>query len=202
MKSYVGDGITIAGLQLFDCFRFVDITLFFNGAQQKIFQPCQIIALWGQLTSPFRLTKRPSNIHTYITAHYNLSVRIIDLVSHTTYVVGVNFIHKWLDLQFKANFERQIFLRNFRWQFYLLSEFLPEICWEEIAAEILFVFCFDVWPDFTSNKPTHYPLHHGDFKHLTQLIDCWTSGKLHHPVETKLHLNQYHEECDRCLHWP
>ena len=23
---------------------------------------------------------------------------------------------------------------------------LPEICWKEIAEEILFVFCFDVWP--------------------------------------------------------
>ena len=28
--------------------------------------------------------------------------------------------------------------------FYLLSEFLPEICWEEIAEEILFVCCFDI----------------------------------------------------------
>ena len=40
--------------------------------------------------------------------HYNPSARIIDPVSHTTYV-GVNFIHKWLDLQFKANSERQTF---------------------------------------------------------------------------------------------
>ena len=32
------------------------------------------------------------------------------------------------------------FLRNFSWQFYLLSEFLPEICWEEIAEEIFFDF--------------------------------------------------------------
>ena len=30
-------------------------------------------------------------IHTYIIGHYNSSVRIIDLVSHTTYVVCVNF---------------------------------------------------------------------------------------------------------------
>ena len=30
----------------------------------------------------------------------NPSVRIIDLVSHTTYVVWVNFIYKWRDLQF------------------------------------------------------------------------------------------------------
>ena len=85
-------------------------------------------------------------IHTYIVGHYNPSVRIFDLVSHTTYVVCVNFIHKWRDLQFKVDSERQIFLRNFPWQFYLLSVFLPEICWEEIAEEILFVFRFDVWP--------------------------------------------------------
>ena len=28
---------------------------------------------------------------------------------------------------------RQIFWEAFSWQIYLLSEFLPEICWEEIA---------------------------------------------------------------------
>ena len=46
---------------------------------------------------------------TYIMANYNPSVRIIDLVSHTAYVVCVNFIHKWRDLQFKVHSERQIF---------------------------------------------------------------------------------------------
>ena len=54
---------------------------------------------------------------TYIIGHYNPSVRMIDLVSHTTYVVCVNFIHKWRQLQFKVDSERQIFLRNFSWQF-------------------------------------------------------------------------------------
>ena len=39
---------------------------------------------------------------SYIMGHYNSSVRIIDLVSHTNYVVCVNFIHKWRDLQFKS----------------------------------------------------------------------------------------------------
>ena len=34
-------------------------------------------------------------LHTYIIDHYNPSVRIIDLASDTTYVVCVNFIHKW-----------------------------------------------------------------------------------------------------------
>ena len=31
-----------------------------------------------------------------------------DLASHTTYVVCVNFIHKWRNLQFKLDSERQI----------------------------------------------------------------------------------------------
>ena len=36
-----------------------------------------------------------SNLHnTYRIGHYNPSVRIIDLVSHTAYVVCVNFIYK------------------------------------------------------------------------------------------------------------
>ena len=33
-------------------------------------------------------------IHNII-EHYNSSVRIADLVPHTTYVACVNFIHKW-----------------------------------------------------------------------------------------------------------
>ena len=56
---------------------------------------------------------------------YNSSVRIIDLVSHTANVVCVNFIHKWRDLEtLNDRFFRQTFHSNF----FLLSEFLPEIC--------------------------------------------------------------------------
>ena len=78
---------------------------------------------------------------TYIIGHYNTSIRNIDLVSHTNYVVCVNFTHEWRDLQFKIDSERQIVLRNMPWkQFYLLLEFLPEICWDEIAEEILFLY--------------------------------------------------------------
>ena len=73
---------------------------------------------------------------TYIIDHYNPSVRIIDLISHTTYVVYANFIHKWRNQQLKVDSEQQIFLRNFSWQFYLPSEFLPNI-----SKEIVFVFC-------------------------------------------------------------
>ena len=53
-------------------------------------------------------------IHTYMVGHCNTSVRIIDLISNNTYVVCINFIHKWRDLQFKVDFED--FLRNFSWQ--------------------------------------------------------------------------------------
>ena len=48
-------------------------------------------------------------------------VRIIDLVSRTTYVLCVTFIHKWRDLQFKADSERQI---------------LELHCWKKVAEEI------------------------------------------------------------------
>ena len=86
----------------------------------------------------------------------------------------VYFIHKWRDLQFKVDSERQIFGETFHGSINLLSEFLPEICWEEIAVEILFVFRFwclawDSNPGFSSNKPTHYLLDHGDFSSLQNL---------------------------------
>ena len=57
------------------------------------------------------------NVEYSTYTHYNPSVRIIALVSHITYVVCVNFIHKWRNLQFKVDPERQIFLRKISWQF-------------------------------------------------------------------------------------
>ena len=72
-----------------------------------------------------------------------------------------------ISYKFKVDSERQIFWETFHGIFILLSEFLPEICWEKIAEEILFVF----WgsnPGFTSNKPTHYLLDYGDFNFYLQ----------------------------------
>ena len=88
----------------------------------------------------------PRELHPYIIGHYNSSVRIIGLVSDATYAVCFNFIHKWWHLKFKVNSERQICLETFHSSFNYSQELLPEICWEEIAEEILFVFWFDVWP--------------------------------------------------------
>ena len=45
---------------------------------------------------------------TYKIGHYNLSVEITCLVSHTTHVVCVNFIREWRDLQFNVDSEWQI----------------------------------------------------------------------------------------------
>ena len=39
------------------------------------------------------LYQQQAYIHTYIIGHYNPLVRIFDLVSHTTYVVCVNFLY-------------------------------------------------------------------------------------------------------------
>ena len=61
------------------------------------------------------------NLHTYVIGHYNLSVRIIDLVSHTNYIVCVNFIHECRGLQFKIHFQRQIFEKASQADFNLLS---------------------------------------------------------------------------------
>ena len=51
---------------------------------------------------------------------------------------------------------------------YLLSELLPEICWEENRRRNTFriLFWCLAWgsnPGFSSNKPMHYLLDHGDF---------------------------------------
>ena len=107
------------------------------------------------------------NLHTYIIGHYNPSARIIDLVSNTTYVVCVNFIHKWRDLHFKVDSERQIFLRNFSWHLITHRVFARNLLRgnrRRNTFRILF-WCL-AWgsnPDFSSNKPIHYLLDHGDF---------------------------------------
>ena len=102
-------------------------------------------------------------LHTYIIGHYNPSVRIIDLVSHTTYVVLILYIIGGTYC-LKSTPNDRFFEKLFHDRFYLLSEFLPEICWEEIAEEIL---------GFSSNKPTHYLLDHGATATKTVNIDKW-----------------------------
>ena len=104
-------------------------------------------------------------IRTYI---HNHSVRISDLVSHATDVVRVNFIHKWRYQQFKVDCERQIFWESFSWQLYLPSEFFARNLLRANRRRNNFriLFWCLAWgstPGFSSNKPTHYLLYHGDF---------------------------------------
>ena len=62
-----------------------------------------------------------------------------------SYWIAVTYISGGI-YSLKSTPNDRFFLRNFSWQLYLLSEFLPEICWKEIAEKFLFVFCFCVWP--------------------------------------------------------
>ena len=94
------------------------------------------------LSSPQQITY----IHTYIIGHYNPSVRIIDQASHITYVVCVHFIHKWWNLQFKVESERQIFEKLLHSNFYLLSEFFVRRLLRGSRQR------------YISNKPIHYQL--------------------------------------------
>ena len=131
--------------------------------------------------SPFKpeaIRKVIDYIHTYIIGHYNPSVRIIDLVSHTTYVVCVNFVHKWRHLQFKVDFERQIFLRNFSWQFYLLSEFFARNLlrgnrWRNTFCILFWCLACGSNPGFTCNKPTHHLLDYGELLITHSYIQGW-----------------------------
>ena len=88
---------------------------------------------------------RLSEIDYFLSTHmhncslHNPSVKIIDLVSHTTYVVRIKFIHKRRELQFKVDSEQQIFfLRLFMAILFDFQSF------DEIIA---FVFWFYVWPE-------------------------------------------------------
>ena len=62
-------------------------------------------------------------IHTYIIGHYNPLARIVDLVFHTNYVVCVNFIHKWRDLQFKVYLKTELILHTqHNWSLQIFSQ--------------------------------------------------------------------------------
>ena len=100
----------------------------------------------------------------YIIGHYNPSVRIIDLVSHTTYVVCVNFIHKWRDLQFKIDYERQSFWKTFHGNFICSQSFCPKSAERKSLKKYLTKFVLMSGLLFEA-----YLLDHGDFK----LTVCW-----------------------------
>ena len=102
-----------------------------------------------------------NEMHTYIHIHnWPLQPFSQDfgLSSHTSFVVGVNFIHKWRDLQFKVDSERQIlfFEKLFITILFNLRVFARNLLrgnhWKR---NFLY---FGLMPGLTSNKSTHYPL--------------------------------------------
>ena len=114
-------------------------------------------------------------------------------------------------LQFNIDSERQIFRETFSWQVYLLLEFLPEICWEEISKEI---FAFHIssrcltWDlNFTSSKKIHYLVDYGDFKRnnfskfLNNLLVQITSFNSYHRDYFLYSPERQHWTKHRCLYW-
>ena len=81
-------------------------------------------------------------IHTWSLQTFSQSY---DLAFDKTNAVCVNFISVGRNLQFNINSEEKVFVKIFSWQIYLISEFLSEIGWEEIAEEIFSYYRFDAW---------------------------------------------------------
>ena len=121
-----------------------------------------------------------SQLHTYIHTELvitTLQSRIIDLVFHTTYVACDNFIHKWWDLQFKVDSERQIFWETLHGSFFTLSRVFARNLLRANRRRNTFriLFWCLAWgsnPCFTSNKPTHYLLDYGDRSQLPHSKRC------------------------------
>ena len=89
------------------------------------------------------------------------------LTSHTTHVVYVNFIHEQRDLQFNVDSERQIFEKLFHGSFIYSQSFCQKSAERKSLKKYFSYLIFDDWPGiwtqpFSSNKPTHYILIHGD----------------------------------------
>ena len=85
----------------------------------------------------------------------------LDYISHHLHMLYMLILYMTYSL--KPTSKDRFFWRNFSWQIYLPSEFLPEICWEEVAEEINTFLYFvlksvlGLDPDFTFNKPTTIP---------------------------------------------
>ena len=123
------------------------------GVEYYIFQ---MLAMAASLKCPIF---HNSNTYIYIVktnGHYSPSVRIIDLVSHTIYVVCVNFIHKRRNLQFKVDSQRQIFWETFYGNFIYSQSFCQNLLRgnsRRNTVRILFrCLAFGTNPGFSSNN--------------------------------------------------
>ena len=117
----------------------------------------------------------PTNVYNWSSQPFGQNY---DIASHPTYVVCFNFIRKWRDLKFKADTELQIFRETIHHNCYLLSVFLPEICWEEVAEEIFLyisVCSRDLQFKVDSKRQIFWETFHGNFNFLSEILPeiCW-----------------------------
>ena len=89
-----------------------------------------------------------SYLHTYIIGHYNPSFRIIDLVSHTTYVVCVHYIYKWRGTNsLKSTLNNRFFEKFFHGGFIYALSFFQKSAERKLPKKYFSYFVFDVWLD-------------------------------------------------------
>ena len=86
-------------------------------------------------------------LHTYIVDHYKFivlfiyySVKFIALVFQTFFVGCVNFMHKWRDLEYKVDFERQIFRETFHGNFIYSQIFCQKFAERKSAKKYFLYF--------------------------------------------------------------
>ena len=105
-----------------------------------------------------------NRIQTYKIGYCSPSIRTIDLVSHTTQVVCVNFLHVSGGTYNSTSATNERFLEKL----FMAILFTLRV----FDRKILFVFCFYVCPGagFISNKPTHYILDYLYYIEPTNLI--------------------------------
>ena len=106
-------------------------------------------------------------IHTHtIIGHYNRSVRIIDLVSHTTYVVCVNFLYIIGGTYSLKSTPNDRFEKLFMAILFILRVFARNLLRGNRQRNIFRIsfwcLAWDSNRGFSSNKSTHHLLDHGD----------------------------------------
>ena len=73
-------------------------------------------------------------------------------------------------LKFNVDSERQIFEKFFQGSFILLSEFLPDVFWEEVAEEIFFIFNFFWWLAWDTNPVVFFKTY---LTNSTKILRCF-----------------------------
>ena len=110
-------------------------------------------------------------IRTYIFGHYNLSGRIIDLVSHTTYICVLILCMSGGVFRFKPTAYNR-FLKSFSWQI-LFTLILVTNMLRGGHLKNTLSFSWRCLTCDMSNKPTHYLLDYGNFNALKFTPKYW-----------------------------